>query len=156
MLVICNNCNKKFSIDDQLIPDSGRLLQCGSCDHKWFFKKEIVKNEIDDVRKISINKNKEKNISRQKKHTPKKVNDNKIEDSSETPEQTDMDYDKKIKKVNFFKIFLVIIISLISIILILDTFKEPLTIIFPNIKTLLTNLYLSINDANLFFKDLIK
>ena len=41
MIITCNNCNKKFDIDSTLIPDKGRLLQCASCDHKWFFKKEV-------------------------------------------------------------------------------------------------------------------
>ena len=43
MIIACNNCNKKFDIDSSLIPDNGRLLQCASCDHKWFFKKNIIK-----------------------------------------------------------------------------------------------------------------
>ena len=41
MIITCNNCNKKFDIDSNLISDKGRLLQCASCDHKWFFKKEV-------------------------------------------------------------------------------------------------------------------
>mgnify|MGYP003690141213 CR=1 FL=1 len=40
MIITCINCNKKFNIDSNLIPDMGRLLQCASCDHKWFFIKE--------------------------------------------------------------------------------------------------------------------
>ena len=45
MIITCNNCNKKFDIDSNLIPDKGRLLQCASCDHKWFFKKEVIEND---------------------------------------------------------------------------------------------------------------
>ena len=29
---------KKFKIEDDLIPNEGRYLQCGSCDYGWFFK----------------------------------------------------------------------------------------------------------------------
>ena len=39
MIISCENCNKRFEVSDNLIPEEGRLLQCSSCDHKWFFKK---------------------------------------------------------------------------------------------------------------------
>ena len=54
MIIECPKCNKKFQIDQNLIPNNGRKLQCGSCGHNWFFKFENenkVKNEdiqIDD------------------------------------------------------------------------------------------------------------
>ena len=38
MIINCPNCDKKFEIDKKLIPSNGRLLQCGSCNNKWFFK----------------------------------------------------------------------------------------------------------------------
>ena len=28
---------KKFNLDISLIPDEGRLLQCGTCDRKWHY-----------------------------------------------------------------------------------------------------------------------
>ena len=40
MIITCPNCNKQFKIDNSLIPDDGRDLQCGSCDHVWFYKAE--------------------------------------------------------------------------------------------------------------------
>ena len=40
MIIECINCNKKFEVDPDLIPIKGRNIQCGSCDHIWFFKKE--------------------------------------------------------------------------------------------------------------------
>ena len=46
MIITCNSCNKKFDIDSYLIPDKGRSLQCASCDHKWFFKKEVLENMV--------------------------------------------------------------------------------------------------------------
>ena len=46
MIITCNNCNKKFNIESSLIPNKGRLLQCASCNHKWFFKKEILENIV--------------------------------------------------------------------------------------------------------------
>ena len=47
MIISCPNCNKKFKIDQNLIPISGRLLQCSNCKHKWHFKIER-KDETDD------------------------------------------------------------------------------------------------------------
>ena len=43
MIIICPSCEKKFEIDQNLIPDTGRLLQCGFCDKKWFFEKKKEK-----------------------------------------------------------------------------------------------------------------
>ena len=60
------------------------------------------------------------------------------------------------KRINIFKIFFVFIITFIAIILLLDTFKSQISLIFPDIEIFLNNLYQSILDVNLFFKDLIK
>ena len=46
MIITCNNCDKKFDIDSSIIPKNGRLLQCNGCNHKWFFKKEIIKEPV--------------------------------------------------------------------------------------------------------------
>ena len=37
MIINCNKCNKSFNVKDDLIPEKGRLLQCGNCQYKWFF-----------------------------------------------------------------------------------------------------------------------
>ena len=59
MIISCNNCNKKFNLDSNLIPENGRLLQCASCDHKWFFKKEVPEDTISpiviDIKNDNIN-----------------------------------------------------------------------------------------------------
>ena len=31
MIINCIKCNKKFNVDNNLIPDQGRLLKCGKC-----------------------------------------------------------------------------------------------------------------------------
>jgi len=58
------------------------------------------------------------------------------------------------KKISFFKILIVFIISIVSLILIADTFKEPISIIIPNIEFILYNLYETLKDIKLFFNDL--
>ena len=47
MIIQCENCNKKFEIQDNLIPDEGRLLECGSCAHQWHYT-PITKLELTD------------------------------------------------------------------------------------------------------------
>ena len=59
MIISCTECKKKFKVESDLIPDQGRLLQCGLCNHKWFFKIKMVRlnsnsvavDEIKDVKK---------------------------------------------------------------------------------------------------------
>ena len=52
MIIQCINCNKKFEVNSDLIPSEGRNIQCGSCNHLWFFKKKT------NTLKISKMKNK--------------------------------------------------------------------------------------------------
>ena len=151
MIIVCPNCNKKFEIDNTLIPSEGRMLQCGSCDHKWFYKAEKVKEEL-EIKKFepdSINiEIPEKSLidDEEKIITKEPVN------LSNSKKNVDI----KISNVNYFKLLLVIIITFISLILVLDTFKEPLKTIFPNIQIILNNLYQSLKDIKLFILDLIK
>ena len=46
MIISCEKCDKKFELSDELIPNEGRDLQCGSCNHVWFYKIEEQNNEI--------------------------------------------------------------------------------------------------------------
>ena len=44
------NVKKNLISRISLIPEKGRLLQCSSCDNKWFFKKTIeVKKKIERI-----------------------------------------------------------------------------------------------------------
>ena len=52
MIITCPNCKKKFNIDLTLIPDEGRDLKCGSCDHVWLYKVEDVNSTS-----LTINEN---------------------------------------------------------------------------------------------------
>jgi predicted Zn finger-like uncharacterized protein len=48
MIIDCIKCTKKFEVNASLIPYNGRTIQCGSCNHVWFYKPKIEqsKNEI--------------------------------------------------------------------------------------------------------------
>ena len=52
MIITCPCNKKKFKIDANLIPATGRELKCGSCGHVWFYNNEN-KDEISN--KIEIN-----------------------------------------------------------------------------------------------------
>ena len=47
MIIECPNCNKKFNVNPELITDNGREIQCGSCNHLWFYQKEKKKLETE-------------------------------------------------------------------------------------------------------------
>ena len=58
MIIECTNCNKKFRVDDDLIPKNGREIICGSCNYAWHFKPEktsekslVLDNEMIDLQK---------------------------------------------------------------------------------------------------------
>jgi len=149
MIIDCPDCNKKFDIDQNLIPVKGRLLQCGSCNYKWFFELKINKEKLDEEIKTAKNKLPEDTeiivekteatlVKKIDKDVPEKINNKKVKNN-----------------VNYLSVLLVVIISVVALILILDTFEEQLSLIFPNIKFLLNNLYQSILDIKLFLQDLI-
>jgi len=148
MIIDCPVCNKKFDIDQDLIPTDGRLLQCGSCNHKWFFKLNINEKKPQEEIKIKPKKDFNINVESTDKNFKKEKN---VENEEIIPKKK-----KEKKSINYLNIILVIIISTTAVILVLDTFKNQLTSVFPNIKFLLNNLYQSIEDIKLFILDLIK
>jgi len=170
MIITCNNCNKKFDIDSSLIPNLGRLLQCASCDHKWFFKKVAPENpvssidedigndnvnifeqnnsSINDVESVSDESNDEVEVNLEEK-TKEKIEINKGDSTQINTHQ------KKQKKFKILNIFAVSIISFVALIIIVDTFKYPIGKIVPNVEFILYNLYESIKDMSLFIRDLI-
>ncbi|MDC3066105.1 zinc-ribbon domain-containing protein [Candidatus Pelagibacter sp.] len=151
MEIQCPKCNRSFKIDKSLIPEKGRLLQCGTCGHKWFFK-----NIIHETKTKTVNIN-EENILKKPEIT-KKIQNPKININEDEYNKTKIKGDirkKNVNKINYIKFFFVIIISIVALILILDTFKDILIKIFPNIKILLNNLYETLKDISLFFYDLV-
>ena len=157
MIITCPCGDKKFNVDASLIPQEGRTLQCGFCDHKWFFKIENTEEEINVLEKnipepvIEDNKNLSGNI----KEDIKDEEDQDIVSLKSSKEKLSKKINKK-NDINYFKILIVVFISFAALILVLDTFKAQLYIIVPNIEIILDNLYQSINDMKLFILDLVK
>ena len=151
MIITCPNCSKKFELNNQLIPNNGRLLQCGNCDHKWFYKKVTNINE-----NILIKKTKPIKIPSSK--PAKKFNENNeiINNKYNEKKQKEKELKKDKNNTNFFKLLIVAIISITALLLIVDTFKTQISLIIPNINEILSNLYETLVDLKLFFVDLIK
>jgi len=157
MIIECINCNKKFEVDPNLIPEKGRSIQCGSCGHKWFHKKDLSEPSSNTDNEIN-NEEEKQEITISKENTEKLSIQEQINEEKNLNEESKED--KSPKKSNIFnKIFsylIVIIISFVALIIVLDTFKTPLSNIFPNLEIILFNLYETFEDIGLFLKDLIK
>ena len=155
MIVTCPCPNsKKFEVDDSLIPKKGRLVQCGFCGHKWQFNIEqnlieINKNEAIFSPELNSNNNEIEND----------INNTVIENHNDkivSSEQDDYIEKKKISNSSkYLKFLIVITISFIGLIIILDTFKSPLKVVFPQLENMLQNLYETLKDIFLFLKHLI-
>ena len=38
MRMVCPNCGAQYEVDDNVIPDNGRDVQCSNCGHTWFHR----------------------------------------------------------------------------------------------------------------------
>ena len=105
MNISCDKCKKKFDVDASLIADAGRMLECGSCKHRWFFKKDKSHDNV--VEKTIM----EKPIFN--------VDEAKIE------ELTNDSVNRKINKLNFLNLIPVFIISFIAIVIGTGEYDSP-------------------------------
>ena len=164
MIIECPACSKKFNIDEKLIPDEGRLLKCGNCDHTWFYKKEEnLKLETESIKINEIEENKsEINIEpvdvpiKETKKIRKKIRKKSSTKESTSKELVSIDKSSVSRENNIIKKIFLIIISIIAFILFIDTFKNQISLIFPGILKMSDSLYLVINDLKLFIKDLVR
>ena len=46
MIITCNNCKNKISIDDQVINLEGKLISCIKCKEKWVYQSHELKRTI--------------------------------------------------------------------------------------------------------------
>ena len=147
MIIICPCGEKKFEVDENLIPDKGRLLKCGSCDQTWFFNRNLVEQTEPLIDKPV----------KQKKILYKDENTDKL--ASKAPIKPGSELVKYKPKYNFtfgkfLSYIIVSIFTFIAVIIVLDTFKSPLSNIFPNLELILYNLFETLRDLILFVKDL--
>ena len=164
MIIECPACSKKFNIDEKLIPEEGRLLKCGNCEHTWFYKKKKnIKLEAESPKISKAEENKsETNIEpvqepiKQTKKIKKKVSKKFSKGVSTSKELISIDKSSVSRENNIIKKIFLIIISIIAFILLIDTFKNQISLIFPGISQMSDSLYLVINDLKLFIKDLVR
>jgi predicted Zn finger-like uncharacterized protein len=165
MIITCPNCNKKFKIDNSLIPDEGRDLQCGSCNHIWLYKineenSKILKlkEEIDinDI-ETKVDKNNEEIVENKNPLTKieTELNNQKKEKNIEKQKETKISQNTENTGNKFFSYLIVFIISFVALIILLDTLKNPLINVFPGLEIILFNLFETLQDIKLFIIDLI-
>ena len=165
MIITCPNCNKQFKIDNSLIPDEGRDLQCGSCNHIWFYNIQEKNNEVLELKQEIVSEdietkgeNKEDKIEEKQKPEEiikTEINNKKKEKNSEKQKNTSTIKKTENKGSKFFSYLIVFIISFVALIILLDTLKTPLINVFPGLEIILFNLFETLQDIKLFIIDLI-
>ena len=145
MIIVCPCGEKKFEIDQNLIPEEGRLLQCGFCDKKWFFNKD--KNKVSETK---VNVKNEKVVNSDNNNVNLEKNEISLDDNTDNLIKVKNNFSFSI----FLSYILVSIISFVALIILVDTFKSPLYRIFPNLELILFNLFETLKDIRLFIKDL--
>ena len=155
MIITCVNCNKKFNVNSDLIPEDGRTIQCGSCNHVWFFKKDL--KEKLETQKNEETKIIENQLSVNSKITNKTIDtkDNYNKTSKKKLEIVKYQHKKKFSFSAFLSYIIVAIISFCALIILIDTFKSPLYNIFPGLELILYSLFETLKDIQLFINDLI-
>ena len=160
MIIECVKCFKKFKVNSDLIPDEGRTIQCGSCNHVWFYKKNYTDNISIQSKKPSNDEILDFDIDIENE----KSNIQKIAFKNKKNFKQNISKGKSIIKVDkskssfslgkFLSYILVFIISFIAIMIILDTFKSPLYEIVPELELILFSFYEILKDIKLFLTDL--
>ena len=163
MEITCPNCLKIFVVDESLIPKKGRLVKCSNCENEWFYKNIDKKTEINPIENKIIAQ-KDLTSKNYKINDTENISDDVYADTDTNNDHNTEDYSsdyissKDIEKkspILYLKYTIVFIISFVSLIIILDTFKKPLSIILPNLEIILQNFYETLKDVFLFLKDLI-
>ena len=165
MIISCPECNKRFNIDQNLIPEDGRLLQCSNCMHKWHFiiekKEKIIEQPIKSEEAIIENKNHETKINPSQEFIP--VEDDTVEKELEKEQKVinkvkkkEQKRKKKEKPKKLLNMIIVIIISVGALIIIIDTFRIELSKYMPFLNPMLDSFYAIIADINSFIIDLIR
>ena len=153
MIIECINCSKIFDVNSDLIPSTGRTIQCGSCNHVWFFNPNKanlkINEEIQPNISIPINNKKIKEIK------PKKKTDQLNKNEKKKFEVTKYQAKSSFNITKFLSYILVLIITFIALIILIDTFKSILYVVFPGLELMIFSLFETLKDIQLFIKDLI-
>ena len=144
MIIECQNCNKKFDLEDKLIPLKGRMVQCGFCHSQWQQLPNIITSSLKEkvIDKVDISKDeaKEQSINKRKKIRSKTRDNQKF----------------KSKNIGFFSYIFIFLISIIAFFLIAETFEYQINNIFPNFGNYIIYVYETLNNILILIKDLFK
>jgi predicted Zn finger-like uncharacterized protein len=145
MLINCKSCQKKFTLPDSAITESGRLLQCGSCGNKWM-QYLIKKNPLEEIKKIPQDKIKQpNNVNKIKTSLKKKKREInlyskeyldkkyglKIEDSPNHQNQKQIIHKKMKSNFGFYNYFLTISIFIVALVGVLNLSNELIVKNYP-------------------------
>ena len=157
MIIICACGKKKFNINENLIPEKGRNIQCGACNHVWFYKKPVKNLDIKDEDETNIILKNEEFLEKKEIEKSSENLNSEIDKVINKKDKALVKYRKKnhFTLNKFLSYIIVTIVSFIGLVLILDTFKFQLYILFPSLEILLFSLFETLKDINLFIKDLI-
>ena len=122
MIIQCQNCSRKFLVNDEDISKEGRMVQCSNCSQEWFQTSIKVKAPV----------------KRKRKRVKKKIGEVEINSIQKIIDPSSEDSVTEIYKpkrgLSFFGyIFLLIIITL-SAIGVLKTFENDLINYFPKVE----------------------
>ena len=164
MIIDCVNCSKKFEVNASLIPENGRTIQCGSCNHVWFYKPKIDLSKNQSKNEISISKsndnflenNKDDNLNKKISKTEETSNlENVVNTEPSSDELINENKKTSFNISKFLSYFLVFLITFIALIIVLDTFKSPLSSIIPGLEIFLYNFFETLKDLYLLIKNLL-
>ena len=154
MIIQCINCGKKFDVNSDLIPNYGRTIQCGSCNHVWFYnpnkENTLIEKEIKEIEspKVVVKKKKEEIKPKKKAYDSTKTENRKFEVTKYQSKSSN-------NLVKFFSYIVVIIVSFIALVILIDTFSIFLYNKLPGLELILFSLFETLKDIKLFIKDLI-
>ena len=156
MIIECINCSKVFEVNSELIPENGRTIQCGSCNHIWFynprisdFKKEIKKEvKIDIKEKPTINQTKKNETKTFKEKNYSKLKDKKNYEITKYKPKKSLTFTKLLSYL------IVLLITFVALLVVIDTFSTYLYQLFPSLELVIFSLFEILKDIKLFIKDL--
>ena len=164
MIIECKGCEKKFSVPDNAIPVSGRLVQCSSCGEKWT-QFPVIKKKNETFEKINKLPQKPKKKLNQKKIKKKEAViytkeylKKKHGINLDSPVSNNQNYKIETKKktgVGFYGFILILIVVLTGLYGILNLTRDIIVYNFPFLENYLNYFYETISNLTIIIQNLL-
>ena len=156
MIIECINCNKVFEVNSELIPENGRTIQCGSCNHVWFYNPKIadIKKEIKQDVEIDVKEKPTLSQTENEAKTFKEESYSKLKDKKNY-EITKYKPKKSLSFIKLLSYLIVLLITFVALLVVIDTFSKYLYQLFPSLELVIFSLFEILIDIKLFIKDLV-